>query len=384
MVKIQTFREGDRVRIVKGAHSGGHGKVVGAGDTCVASQVSNIVVQSRHALGGHMPTQLTPTPRTNKRSPKPARPETQTKHRLVSMFSGCGGMDLGFRGGFSFLGQFYEHLPFDLIWANEINEAACRTFKNNLHHDIICDDVWQVLDSLPQSTDVLIGGFPCQDISVNNGKGKGVDGKRSGLYTAMVEAIRRTQPSVFVAENVKGLILKKNESSLKRVLADFRALDYDVTYHLYQAANFGVPQTRERVLIVGTRPGQPGFTPPSEIVQSKKDRVTAYQAICDLENIPENDLISHIWSRAKKSPEQGSRYLKKDRPGYTIRAECHGNIQWHYKLPRRMSMREAARIQSFPDYFFFDAKIRETERMVGNAVPPVLAWHIAGSVLRSL
>jgi DNA (cytosine-5)-methyltransferase 1 len=100
--------------------------------------------------------------------------------------------------------------------------------------------------------------------------------------------------------------------------------------------------------------------------------------------MPENVEFSHIWSRASKSAEQGSRHLKADRPSYTIRAECHGNIQFHYDLPRRMSMREAARFQSFPDNFRFEAGLRETERMIGNAVPPVLAWHVANSVKKYL
>jgi DNA (cytosine-5)-methyltransferase 1 len=104
----------------------------------------------------------------------------------------------------------------------------------------------------------------------------------------------------------------------------------------------------------------------------------------DLVSLPEDESINHVWSRANRSPEQGDRRLIADRPGYTIRAECHGNIQWHYELPRRISMREAARIQSFPDDFIFDAKLRETERQIGNAVPPVLAWHIAKAVSESL
>ena len=111
---------------------------------------------------------------------------------------------------------------------------------------------------------------------------------------------------------------------------------------------------------------------------------TKFAAINDLSNEPENPEISHIWSRAQKSNEQGNRRLVAERPGYTIRAECHGNIQWHYAEPRRISMREAARIQSFPDDFLFDAKLRETERQIGNAVPPILAWHIAGAIAQSL
>jgi DNA (cytosine-5)-methyltransferase 1 len=107
-------------------------------------------------------------------------------------------------------------------------------------------------------------------------------------------------------------------------------------------------------------------------------------AIHDLIDLPENSSFNHIWSRANRSPDQGDRRLIADRAGYTIRAECHGNIQWHYELPRRISMREAARIQSFPDNFIFDAKLRETERQIGNAVPPVMAWHIAEAVHASL
>jgi DNA (cytosine-5)-methyltransferase 1 len=99
---------------------------------------------------------------------------------------------------------------------------------------------------------------------------------------------------------------------------------------------------------------------------------------------PENPATNHIWSRAKKSSEQGSRKLKADKPGDTMRAECHGNIQFHYELRRRISMREAARIQSFPDNFIFHCGLRETERQIGNAVPPVLAWHIAKAVRDTL
>ena len=101
-------------------------------------------------------------------------------------------------------------------------------------------------------------------------------------------------------------------------------------------------------------------------------------------NKVEDQIANHIWSRAEKSPDQGSRKLDAERAGYTIRAECHGNIQWHYELPRRISMREAARIQSFPDNFIFQAKLRATERQIGNAVPPVLGWHIAAAVSKAL
>ena len=306
----------------------------------------------------------------------------KAKYKVISLFSGCGGMDLGFKGGFEFLGKKYSRLPFEVIWANDINEAACRTYAKNIGTHIVAGDIWKLIDQMPKSADIVIGGFPCQDISVN-GKGAGVDGKRSGLYRAMVEVVSKVQPKIFIAENVKGLLMKHNANSLNRVLSDFAALGYEISFQLYNAANYGVPQTRERVIIVGTRPKVGKFIPPTPTHQ-KHEYISARDAIDDLAYMPEDEYFNHVWSRANKSNEQGNRKLIADRPGYTIRAECHGNIQFHYDLPRRMSMREAARFQSFPDSFIFDSKLRETERQVGNAVAPVFAWHIAKAVQRSL
>jgi len=295
---------------------------------------------------------------------------------VVSMFSGCGGMDLGFLGGFDFLGKHYDKTSFNIIWANEINHAACETYKANIGKHIIEGDINDVIDSLPGYADVVIGGFPCQDISIN-GKMLGINGKRSSLYTAIVEAVRRIKPKVFVAENVGGLLLKQNRASLNKILEDFNGLGYNVNHGPYRASDYGVPQTRERVFIVGTRMDMPIFIAPQSISGCP---ITAKEAIGDLESMEIDKEFSHIWSLANVSGEQGNRRLIADRPGYTIRAECHGNIQFHYSLPRRISMREAARIQSFPDSFRFLSKLRETERQIGNAVPPVLAWHVAKTV----
>lgn len=314
-------------------------------------------------------------------SERPARPDTRAagKWSVVSMFSGCGGMDLGFQGGFEIFGRRYARLPFNVLWANDSNAAACKTYQRNLgpiHHG----DVWDLMQTMPKAADVVIGGFPCQDISIN-GKRAGVNGSRSGLYRAMIEAVKRIQPKIFIAENVKSLLQRPDW--LAKVLTDFNSLGYTLHHQLYQAADFGVPQNRERVFFVGTAPDIPVFRPPSP----EADRtgwMTASQALADLEDLAESPQINHIWSRANISPEQGNRRLKPDRPGHTIRAECHGNIQFHYKLGRRISMREAARLQSFPDKFLFMAGLREIERQIGNAVPPVLAWHIARAVAQCL
>jgi len=299
---------------------------------------------------------------------------------IVSLFSGCGGMDLGFLGGFEFLGRKYKKTRFEIIWANEINTAACNTYRKNIGNHIIEGDIQQKINMLPQYADVVIGGFPCQDISIN-GKMQGVKGNRSCLYTSIIDTVKRIQPKIFIAENVKGLLLKSNADSLKKILNDFNSIGYSITYKLYDAAGYGVPQTRERVFIVGTRNDISDFVHPLPVYENF---VTVKEAIGDLEKLAENDAFNHIWSKANKSTEQGNRKLLANRPGYTIRAECHGNIQFHYTLPRRISMREAARIQSFPDTFLFQAKLRETERQIGNAVPPVLAWHIANAVQKTI
>lgn len=302
------------------------------------------------------------------------------KYRVASLFAGCGGLDLGFQGGFEFLGKKYAQTGFGVCWANEINPAACKTYSRNLGADIICGDIKDVIETMPREVDVVMGGFPCQDISIN-GKMLGIKGRRSCLYTYIIDAVKKTNPKVFVAENVGSLMLKQNEYSLKTILNDFKSLGYDVTYHVYHAEDYGVPQTRERVIFVGTRKDIGKFTVPAPL---DVPAVTAGEALRDLENAPQSKEFSHVWSMAAPSGEQGSRRLVESRPGYTIRAECHGNIQFHYRLPRRISMREAARIQSFPDSFMFPCGIRETERQIGNAVPPVLAWHVAMAVKRTL
>lgn len=299
-------------------------------------------------------------------------------HSVVSLFSGCGGLDLGFRGDFDVFGKHYAPLPFKVVWANDNSPAACATYRRNLGPEIHCGDILESQHLAPESAEVVIGGFPCTDLSIN-GKRKGLEGTSSGLYRAMVDVVARCNPKVFVAENVKGLLMEYNKDALAQVLADFEALDYTVTYKLYLAADYEVPQMRERVFIVGTAPGVREFVPPAPVTP-KGRWMTCKEAIGDLENMEESPEIHHIWSRAQSSADQGRRQVKADKPADTMRAEHHGNIQFHYSLPRRLSMREAARFQAFPDDFAFTARLRETERQVGNAVPPVMAWHIANAV----
>lgn len=308
--------------------------------------------------------------------PVEKRPSTRPL-TVISLFSGCGGMDLGFTGGFDFLGKKYPRTGFEIIWANEISPAACKTYRENFGDYIVEGDISDEIHNLPEDADVIIGGFPCQDISIN-GKMLGINGKRSNLYTYIVEAVRKVHPKAFVAENVGGLLLKKNSEFYQKIMDDFNSLGYNISCQLYHAEDYDVPQTRERVFIVGTGKDLPAYSPP--VPTTHDNPVCVRTAIEDLEDMEEDRKFSHIWSKAHASGEQGNRRMIADRPGYTIRAECHGNIQFHYSLPRRISMREAARIQSFPDSFLFPCGLRETERQIGNAVPPVLGWHVANSL----
>ena len=294
---------------------------------------------------------------------------------IVSLFSGCGGMDLGFLGGFEFMGKTYDRLPYRIAFANDISAAACDTYRKNISDHIHQGDVEMLIESLPASCDILIGGFPCQDVSVN-GKRSAGEGTRTILYKRMIEAIRKTRPAVFVAENVKGLLACDFG---KKVLDDFALPEYTVTSQVCLASDWGVPQNRERLLIVGIR-GKKGFEFPDDPAGAP----TAAEAVGDLETMNEDPEFKHIWSKAKASPDQGSRKLKAGVPATTMRAEHHGNVQWHYSLPRRISLREQARFQSFPDEFKFPCGMRETERQIGNAVPPVMAWHIACAIRKQV
>lgn len=320
-----------------------------------------------------------------------------TTYKVISLFSGCGGLDLGIEGGFSFLGKYYKKNPFKIVWANDINEKATETQKLNFKNiHVVCGDITQILnteacgqlslfntDSKLPSADVVVGGFPCQDFSLA-GKRQGLTVQRGKLYQSMAKIIEIVKPKVFLAENVKGLISWENGLAIKTIIEDFSKLGYNVSYKLFNTADYGVPQTRERVIIVGVRNDlnvQFDWIKPthSSVDKSLKPWVTIKEAIEDLEDDEiHKSLPNYGYSKAKFfEGKQGNTKTKANKPAPTMRAEHHGNIEFHYSLPRRLSAREAARIQSFPDNYVFVQSVTDAYRQVGNAVAPVFAWHIA-------
>lgn len=314
------------------------------------------------------------------------------KEKVISLFSGCGGLDLGFLGGFTSLKKKYTKNNFDIIWSNDIDKNACITYKKNFKHHIVCGDIRDLLQNkyvglfdkpFPLEADVVLGGFPCQDFS-HAGKRKGFNSTRGTLYEAMCEVISQTKPKVFLAENVKGLLTINKGEAITKIVHDFEQLGYYVSYKLLLAADFEVPQKRERVIIIGTRKDTlPQFSF-STFLPEKQVWINLKSAIGDLEVKQEGEVENHFWSKAKKNKGQGNNTVHPDRPGPTMRAEHHGNIEFHWNESRRLSAREAARIQSFPDDFIFYPSTSSAYKQVGNAVPPVLGWHIAQGIQKFL
>jgi len=324
----------------------------------------------------------------NKKQLKTKKPNQKLK--LVSLFSGCGGNDLGFIGGFDFLDKHYHENPYQIVWANDISERACMTYKKNFGNHIVHKNIWDVNIKKIPNTDIVTGGFPCQDFSVA-GLRKGFNSNRGLLYLAMKKVIDTLKPKAFVAENVKGLLSMNEGKAVEKIKGDFTSSGYNVKISLMNAANYGISQNRERVFIVGIRqdlkvsfqPPKPTHTPNSHLFL--KRWVPVKQIIGDLENTPEGEVPNHFWSKAKRYPgTQGNIDINPNKPGPTMRAEHHGNIEFHYNGKRRLSAREAARIQSFPDTFLFYKSNSDAYRQIGNAVPPILAWHVAQTLAKTL
>lgn len=312
------------------------------------------------------------------------------KYSVVSLFTGCGGLDLGFVGGFTSLNKKYSKRNFNIAWANDIDESACLTFKKYFGHNAVRGSIVDILagrtsdmfdQPLPKKADIVLGGFPCQDFS-HAGKRKGFDSMRGLLYQSMAETIRRTKPLMFVAENVKGLLTMNKGEVIQTIVKDFGELGYHVHYQLLTAADYGVPERRERVVIVGTKKTKlPPFDKDDFPKPTHKGKwISVKEALGDLENKKEGEVENHYWSKAKKNKGQGNSTISADKPGPTMRAEHHGNIEFHWNGKRRLSAREAARIQSFPDDFVFYPSTSQAYRQIGNAVPPVMGWHISKAI----
>lgn len=298
--------------------------------------------------------------------------------KVVSLFSGAGGLDLGFLlAGHS------------VIWANDLYEDAVMTYRHNLGEHIICEDIAKIDARNIPDCDIVIGGFPCQGFSVANMKRFEGD-TRNELYKQLIRIIDAKRPKFFVAENVKGILSLGKGKVIDMIINDFENLGYVVQKKVLNAADFGVPQMRQRVIIVGVRNDIDfRYTYPIEThnengTNGLKKWVSVSEALESLPNPDSpNGLKNHTYSKYKLNFNGyiGHRKLDPNKPAPTVTARGDNKggvvILPHPNAARRMTCRELASIQSFPIDYEFYGNNSSVYRQIGNAVPPLLGKAIA-------
>jgi len=309
-----------------------------------------------------------------------------THFTAVSMFSGCGGMDLGFLGNFKVFGKNYKQHPFKIIGAYDNLDDAVKTYRLNIGDEIENTDLAKIKASELPAADVLIGGFPCQDFS-SSGTKTGLAGERGQLYTSLVRYMREHRPKVVVGENVPHLGRLAGGTYLKQILEDFEAEGYSFKVWDMHCPSYGLPQSRRRLFLIGVRNDLSGF-PSKPIPTHASAYFTIDQALADLENIKDEQVPNQsqffIATRATSGGGQGDHTNQRGEVAYCIRANSRGRIQFHYELDRRLTVRECARLQSFPDDFVFPFTTQRNLTLIGNAVPPIIGHLVAGSIIKFL
>ncbi len=302
--------------------------------------------------------------------------------KVVSLFSGAGGFDLGF-----------IQAGHQVIWANDINEDCAKTYTHNIGNHFVCDDIKNISTDKIPDCDIIIGGFPCQGFSHANLK-RDITDVRNKLYLEFVRLVRYKKPQYFVAENVRGLTSIDKGEAIKKIINDFENIGYKVDYNVFNAADFGVPQNRFRVIIIGVRndvfDGRFPFPVPTHAQKPdilKQKWVTISEALKDIAEPDEkHNLKNHIYSKYKVTDRNFTGHRKTDpnKPSPTILAkDTGGNVATHHpKNHRRMSVRESAIIQTFPIDFEFIGAMGSMYRQIGNAVAVLFAKKIGEEFAR--
>lgn len=326
--------------------------------------------------------------------------------RIISLFSGAGGLDLGF-----------HNAGFKTITANEFDKKICPTFRANFPNvDLIEGDIRNIpSERFADNIVGIIGGPPCQSWS-EAGSLKGIEDARGQLFYEYIRVLRDKQPLFFVAENVSGMLAKRHETAVNGFMKLFDEAGYDVNLKMLNANDFNVPEDRDRVFYIGFRKDLNihDFEYPTPL----EHKPTLREAIWDLQEtaipareknhtnggdcaIPNNEYFTGAFSPIFMSR---NRVRSWDEPGFTVQASGR-QCQLHPQAPkmikveknlqefvpgkehlyRRMTVREVARVQSFPDNFvFLYDEVNMGYKMIGNAVPVNLAYHVAMSIRRAL
>ncbi len=317
------------------------------------------------------------------------------KLKVASLFCGCGGTDVGVLGDFDFLGKHYSSNNTEIVYANDIEPTACDLFEKNFGIKPDNRDIRQVSsDELPDF-DILTGGFPCQSFSIvaQNPKRLGIKDEKGMLFFEMCRILRERQPKCFIAENVKGIMTANKSEAFPLIIKEFEDSGYDVKYSVLNAATYGVPQKRERVIIVGFRKDLGiDFEFPKTIIKKESDYVALKN--CVESDVPEKYYFSE---KAVEGMMRNRETMNKGRaqdimkPCNTVGAHL-AKVSLNSTDPvlfengryRRFTPREVARIQSFPEEFLLNGSETSQYRALGNAIPPVMLWYVTNKVSKCL
>jgi DNA (cytosine-5)-methyltransferase 1 len=317
-------------------------------------------------------------------------------YRVVSFFSGCGGMDLGLLGGFDFLGNSYQKHDVKILKALDIDPKAVNLYNLNFEHKSDVESILDVEEEAIPEHDIMLGGFPCQSFSIvaQNPKRLGYKDEKGKLFFEMCRILKAKKPAVFIAENVKGILSANKGMAFELILSEFQKVGYHVKYTLLNASHFGVPQKRERVFIVGFRDKESfdAFSFPS---------VTTLLKPIPISKIIEEEIeekyyfsdkaVEGLYKTKHISSMNKGRVQDLNNPCNTVAAHLAKislnstdpvlNINGRYRM---FTPREVARIQSFPESFQLVSSRVTNYKALGNAVPPVLMWHIGNAVVEAL
>lgn len=302
--------------------------------------------------------------------------------RIISLFSGAGGLDLGL-----------INAGHEVVWANDFDADCVETYRQNIGEHIALGSIEDVSSTDIPDAEIVVGGFPCQGFSQANML-RFEDDDRNRLYLEFLRVVQDKKPMWFLAENVRGILSLAGGRAIAKIKNDFSSAGYRVQIRLFNMADFGVPQTRHRVIIAGTRNDLPEqldyvYPTPTHAKNPQGNELPWVSIGRALEKIPEPedapDLVNHEYSKYKVTNRNftGHRATDPNKPSPTILARGNGKggvcaIQ-HPRNHRRMSVREQATIQTFPLDFRFIGTMSSCYRQVGNAVPVLFGKHLGES-----
>ena len=320
------------------------------------------------------------------------------KLRVASLFCGCGGMDLGIQGDFSYLGKNFESLPFEVVYAADNDLYATHIYNNNFSHKCELKDVRDIVPSEVPDHDILLGGFPCQSFSIiaQNPQRLGYKDERGRLFFEMVNVLKEKQPRFFIGENVKGLLSANNGKAFPMIIKEFEKAGYHIHHKLLNASEFGIPQKRERVFIVGFREFEDFFNFRFPLPNTLNGSKIKLKQVIDKQANKDNkwffsqravDGMLKVREKMNKGRVQDLEQPCNTISSHLAKVSLNGTdpVLMINERYRRFTPREAARIQSFPETFNLEMVSENRQyRAIGNAVPPVLMWQVANALTKGL